>query len=1731
MKQKLFGFVRSDRRGLALITVLGVVTLATVLILALFSVSDSEFKASQVYRDGANARHLADSAVNIVIGQIQSAAIGATSTAPNGSLLGATIWASQPGAVRVYDSAGNFISGRTLYSSSTMVYPGGGLFGEQTMSEAKPSANWAKSLDQWVDLNRPVERAQAGAASVIHFPIFDPRATAPSLGSPVGQGVEGFEILQHTVDGSVTSAALGVNLAGPQSSWRLPMPVEWLYVLKDGSVGTVVQPGGGEGNWRGSSGAPPTLENPIVGRVGFWTDDECCKININTAGEPGFWSQPTALHDRERSWADSPPAIYEYQRYPGHPATVALSSVLAPGFNPSNYFPPPQTYPQGNLQFKNSIYDLVPKLAIGGTSDGQVPFAPNDLALGASQTATPQLKTLNDAIMAAKTEPLFPSVDEVLFVTAKGGSSQSRPVRSLIGAGGAQLISPDILERSRAFLTAHSRAPETNMFGLPRVAMWPVPDSSTPDGSGTFTDYRTGFDSAVAICAKIGSSASNTAALTQTANTYYFRRLNASSHLTDMGRDPKGSANTSGLSRNGKLMSYLDHLVHMPMPGGSSFATKYNQGDAEQILVEIFDYIRCTNLYDGFLSGKTSGGHTDDERRDESLSTKVKTPATVLWDQAPKRNQYFTYTPPRFTAKRTTNDEGLTGATTKAASDYNADPEWVKTGTYPGHGQVKPIEWVEPSSGKTLRGFGRFPTISEVALQFICTADGRPDDGSYKVQIGGQTKISGGKTAEHIDRNVSNDRLTTLQKGPNDSDVQAYYYSNIPPFPDATTFHDLWGCNLNKTTLGTPDDPQLHPGWNAANWNCTLDENTPLAEDEKRVQVCLLIETFVPSVGYTRYTPDFTMVLNGDQVSGIKVKDAKGQFKSVFSTTGDLVVQSTYAFAGEERGLQAAHDVSPLGGHFAPSALTTGRQLPGIRRMPKDPGYVDKASNFNIHSAMLNFPLVSNFLTVKRQEASGKPATMQFQVEKPLSVDIYATHDWQGSQDPANGVPSQRVNIKFPPGTQSTPVPHLVVYSSEKREYIDANGSRYFRNAIPAPHWWAFNYAGCVNRYTGTPDVGAARAGEINWKVGNSPLSTAELELTYGRFHSTGYTGAVPSQDSGNPGIKSSPNGINVPSGGLIYGWSSISTYNGVLANPDKDLGNIDVYKVGGGPKSRKMGSYLYYGSDSVRSIIPRHGDYRIFAARKIVDAEVWQKHPAWDKRPTTLFAHSLSGAYSDAAVGFDMGGATDTTSDPKYRLVPYAFYEPNNGTDGDGKTGRLPVIPDTPLSEPAMRASTRYRDFDNGPGNLRDGPYINKPDDGNLSVMKFWHGHGSNDKTGVQAGFYAIRNTYFTSSFLQLPSSSAYFTPNRIVSSPGMFGSLPTGVWGSLADRADQPQQAKALIDGIPWRTLLFRADLDGHVGAAKWNTGPAGNGVAPADHYFMDLFFMPVVEPYAITDSYSTAGKINLNYQIVPFTHIRRATAVYAAMKGEMITAYSSVSTDPRKAAGLPPSDTNTAIYKKIKDINPIPPDLWDEVKDKVYFHREINVDETVRQLDERFAFQGASVDVGSVGLMLAPSQICELHLIPTIPPGTAAPGKLNVPAEPTTMSGLTKNNRKNAMQTYWKHNDLTGDNTRERPYANLYQKFTTRSNTFRVYFTAQTLRKARSLPPSQVDTRRDTVTSEFRGSALLERYLDFSPAGTVALSRFDYGDGTSLTGTGRKSLESFYHYRIIEMKQFSP
>jgi uncharacterized protein (TIGR02600 family) len=273
--------------------------------------------------------------------------------------------------------------------------------------------------------------------------------------------------------------------------------------------------------------------------------------------------------------------------------------------------------------------------------------------------------------------------------------------------------------------------------------------------------------------------------------------------------------------------------------------------------------------------------------------------------------------------------------------------------------------------------------------------------------------------------------------------------------------------------------------------------------------------------------------------------------------------------------------------------------------------------------------------------------------------------------------------------------------------------------------------------------------------------------------------------------------------------------------------------------------------------------------------------------------------------------------------------------------------------------------------------------------------------------------------------------------------------------------------------------------------------------------MFFMPVVEPYAISEPLSVAGRVNMNYQIMPFTNIRRATGMHAVMKGEFITA-------------IPDGD---AFNAKTFKASPNSPAVWDTYFDEAtspqkYWHRPINVDATLAQFDEKF--ENLVTGPSAAGLFRSASQICEMFLIPDVSSGTTVGGGESLPP----LVGLTRTTRPTAMRAFWQNHRVTGDNIRERPYSNLYSRLTTRTNTFRVHVRSQVVKKARSTDPAIFDPARDSVLSEYRGSTLIERFIDPNdPANPLP----DYA--ASGSPLGQPPLETFYQFRVLESKRFNP
>lgn len=561
------------RRGVALVLVITFLVLITGLIIAFLSTVNTETQVSKRADAGNRGRELIDSVNALVMSQIRDATSQGQEVA----------WASQPGMIRTYGTADGKASPAPLryyklYSAKDLVWqPAGAKFNP---AEDVPPG-WADNEAMFTDLNRPVSTLEGQ----MRYPIFQPPAENPDPASPPPVGLK-------VGTPPVANNGTATNFVNPA-----PMPVRWIYVLRDGRLTSPTEAVAGidqEGvqvRWADGTPDAPTENNPIVGRIAFWTDDETSKININTAAgdvwtaaadiEAGsYWDIPrvTSQFDRQ-ALANFQPAQREYQRYPGHPAATYLSAA----------FP---------TISRADIVNIASRIQGGGSMGGT---------------------TLAWEAVANDADRLYAYVDELIYDNARGPS----------------VITPAQLSQSHFALTAHSRAPEVNLFNMPRIASWPVHRTDTPA-------YRSAFDRLIAFCSRIGN------------RNYIFDRENADSQTADF------------VGRNTQLYAYLQKSTAATIPGfGGNFLNKYGP-DRDQILTEIFDYIRSVNLF-------------DDTIEPEPMSFPTK------------GNQ--------FTNGRTS-----------------------RTGAQAGHGQVTPIR-----IGDT-KGFGRFMTISEAGLHFIATADYRVAD-------------------------------------------------------------------------------------------------------------------------------------------------------------------------------------------------------------------------------------------------------------------------------------------------------------------------------------------------------------------------------------------------------------------------------------------------------------------------------------------------------------------------------------------------------------------------------------------------------------------------------------------------------------------------------------------------------------------------------------------------------------------------------------------------------------------------------------------------------------------------------------------------------------------------------------------------------------------------------------------------------------------------------------------
>lgn len=735
------------RRGAALIIVLALLVLVLGLVVAFLARTSTERSASSAYLSSASTRQLAETAVNLVQSQIRDATTQGSGVA----------WISQPGMIRTFGSAGN--PGSTvqkvhkLYSADELI--------STSFSQGAdlPPGTWADDVAVWTDLNAPVMVRNPNDPTldrIPQFPILDPRAL---------ENVEGF---------SVTAPPAGSVLTGAEKDLRLPMPVKWLYVLQDGRI---VAPTG-SGNQSVVSGA--SRDNPIAGRIAFWTDDETCKVNINTASEGTYWDTPHVVAQDDWALADKQPAQREFQRYPGHPAMTALSPIL---FADSSTLTGPLTKAE-----RDAIYEIVPKV-VGGGSDAGTVLAPGALTPDADR--------------------LYASVDELIF----DGNRDAQ-------AAAAGLTAKK-LEAARFFLTASSRAPEVTLFNTPRVAVWPVINQHLTTNSSRATAY----DRLIAFCSTIGGEP------------YYFQRENSRSPTADW----------TGIPRNQELLRYLRSLSDLPEPGyGNTLRSKTSVEDRDQLLVEMLDYVRCTNLYDDNLSPNTYASQSAAENAVQ-FTTGRKTSTLDVW------KGHGTVAPLRV-------PQGL-------GSTYpSGDPDTT-----------------------SLMGFGRFATISEAGLLFICCADGAA--GTKESPVGppnGDDPVADAKRASNS------------------------FSGTLPP---------------NKTLVAT------------------------LGASERRIQAMLIFDLFSPMHGWTQFATDFSLEV--ELLGDLKVNDISLGIPASttvdFDNVGAVFYHPWGSYLGSRKGLvnrYVSEARPPLPADGSASSLTP-YNLVGVPITISTPGGDNSAMQFS----------------------------------------------------------------------------------------------------------------------------------------------------------------------------------------------------------------------------------------------------------------------------------------------------------------------------------------------------------------------------------------------------------------------------------------------------------------------------------------------------------------------------------------------------------------------------------------------------------------------------------------------------------------------------------------------------------------------------------------------------------------------------------------------------------------
>jgi uncharacterized protein (TIGR02600 family) len=1787
--------------GAALVIVLSFLIIITGLVVAFLSSITNEATATTASVAAVTTRTLADAAIQLDIAQIRDATAGFARNA-DGSLNtnSPVCWASQPGAIRTYgtnvSSGGGSGGGLSsinngaiykLYSSTNMVDTNG----NNPTNDLPPNSTWTNNFAQYTDLNAPVLKPNANGTTNTNYPIMDPYMTNLTTGASGGSG-GGLSIGsgQPIVDGFFINST-NPTISGVSNP--AAMPVTWIYVLKNGSLSV---PSSVSGSVASFTSNAPTVSNPIVGRIAFWTDDETCKLNVNTASEGSFWGTPSFSSSEDVSFARYPPSSKEFNRFPGHPASTCLSPVLWSYLgltNPALFLSGLSgvagvtTYNSGSGDttprfasslitnyFTNLFYNVTPRYGWSNSS-----LAGTYSLVGTNVTAL------------LPTNRLYSSIDEFFFAATNPLARTNRTTTPL------NLQSLDV-SRMRFFLTAESRAPEVNPLNLPKISIWPVPNNATNDPANPTGNKPTLTDQTIAFCSTLGT------------NAYYFSRYDPTSMLNDF----------SG--RNTNVYGYLRNMLNQPMPGfNGSFSTnsgsasssiKWSPLQADQICTEIFDYIRsCINLVDASsltydASGNLTGSFTTNAytvpptTNGSSINLSIGTGQVVpisiknpdnnttmgmgrfpvlksafLWFIARSANQ-----PPLMChpdGRPIVYDSKGNQISVYGQYTVGTAPNAITCG-------LPNITTIDITPGKTFTGGSANQTYVNGAMIDVVMggnayakvnimhpwnipyANSASAPGSLFVP---QSKYAGSPIlADNTNAAAGTRTLLTASAPPatkinNANDLYPIFdltqpggnTTGTPPTGVYSSFNGQYNY-LNTISIAASNNNPGSQGliYNYFNLSCNLQIET--------LPAAVMAAPWKTVVGLNKLYPYYTAKNNQ---SALNYSHPGLSFLSVQDpNTGAFTIpNNSYWDSTPDNSLGV---ITYLKSGTA-NTTTTTKALPfhatrmEMAYIPNfvniSPGSVGMRPRFNLSVGGLgNFTAVATPLVFNSTNMGftnhyyGDSRTLLYDQGAPMVMLCDAVRIPFYTVNSAAGIvtPNNAETFAFTGGTLTN-----FILDAAKANTIASVQMNFPNATFPIPKLNACNLAFGFSSYN--PPMTGSNMYPTNL------LSFSQARGTSYRYDLQQYGLFMPemglSESSGDATWSWYCSGLNhitadtIQSVDLIFGDARILSF---LSNVPSSMfrvhpayGNSNRLSIQCSTNASMLWPDYLRNAHSMRTGTATlvGGSYGTLLATN--NGTQWtndfQLPPQWEGSAITLPIANALGVQSVLGPILTPGPLSITntpnflTSSNVGGFGNFFGTSPgrstssyNSGNQGHCSLPNAGAECDFTSTGPGSFFAmwTNGGDFDNGFGFYPDGPFINKVDEG-------MGAYSSYQNVGINP-YFAINATV---------SGATLFAANRIVPSPVIFGSLP------VFDTNWDPAAPLSTLTNSSWRTLQFSPNpnaltntmRDTRSALAGYNeAGGRITNTIPPDHLLLDFFQMPVVAPYPISDPFSTAGKVNMNYQIAPFSYIKRTSAIRGVLKPVMITAVDDQWSFNYKMRSLTDlSDNNSQRYGDSsinRTISGAPSyNTFGSNSGNFYFHYPINASNTLTQFDARFATND---------LFHSPSEICSLWLYPSQQPkgNGEEVNPLSTDANGVTWTWDTSTNT--SIKNWWYKNQgttrkaMTGDNMRERPYSYLYPRLTTKSNTYQIHYRVQTLKQTVTAhgsgdfslwkdPAGSGIT--DKILGEQRGSAVIERFIDPSDPNIPDFASIVSSSSSGLSLSSTNIMDSYYRFRVFNAKQFTP